>query len=369
MFQYLNDRQHILEIHSAAYLMIDHYSQFLEIITKNTSYSQAVLKSGLAWKILQACLLSSYSSYAEQSIIFKIDTVVKKQVKALRNTLLHPQDSLYSKVMYQLLGTKIVDNMIVANEEEAVNTTLDNLNKNIENPEYVWNTEIKEELNQLLSKQMQSIDNGKEYCCLLLDYSYETLRKYTNIDGLYIEIYNKDLFYKINNVEKRISSFMKEITNINKNQLWLTQSEYCEKIIACLCNIVYHMNGVEIGFICDEYIKAITNFLILAQKETNDVVQRIATIYLDMFEKIVQIPKHTKFLIKNPIFNHFLFSQLQINTLLTLRLLNLLKKIAVNSVEYWVSGLGIPYLLMYLTLSPTFSSEQRNIAIYIIRNL
>jgi hypothetical protein len=101
------------------------------------------------------------------------------------------------------------------------------------------------------------------------------------------------------------------------------------------------MNGVEVGFICNEYIEIIASFLILAQKDTNEVLQHVVSIYIDMFEKIVQIPKHAKHLIKNTVFNKFLHSQLQNNTLLTQRLLNLLKKIIVNNVEYWVSGLRI----------------------------
>jgi hypothetical protein len=172
---------------------------FMELST-NINSAIYLLKSGYILEILYFCL-----KYNNKMKIQICDQYAEKSNKILKQLLsLKKDDAKFKEILDSCLS--------VLNKQLYIDTInndsfLNKLKSNIENPEFIWNKNLRAELKSKIYELLLQILEGKNIDAVgeLKNFKYLSFKDELRINSVYIRIYNKNPTWQLNDPDLFIS--------------------------------------------------------------------------------------------------------------------------------------------------------------------
>lgn len=174
---------------------------------------------------------------------------------------------------------------------ESAALTMDKLEKDIENPECLWNESTRAEFRNAVKAQYEYYHKEEQadessFASILGALEYSAYKEEIKVGGVFIRLINKDPYMKFANPTGAMKSILKALAKASDGDLETTKA-----LVEALHNIVMYHKGRELGRIEREDVKTLCDFVDPTAEETP---REVATMWDHVLTVLVELTKDHK---------------------------------------------------------------------------
>ena len=240
------------------------------------------------------------------------------------------------------------------------------------NPQFLWNKRTREELKNILERQIEHIKKEEAknmnsynypptlYIYILSNFKYETYKDEVIVDHIFLRLLNRDVYSRVRDPRRFLTKLLETLRSectpnlVNTDSWALTKAQ---QILEAVVNMILYKSGLELGIIqLKENILFIASYLNIKYQQVGNIYEGIMDNCFTIFEEIAKKKREVSNLLEYPEVIMMIYENIYLtNTTYCLnRLLDFLTSILpmgiMYSIENTLATTGIGFMLFRFTL-------------------